>query len=210
VRALRAAVIHTLDRAGNEGALATAARAAIEQSLSGRTPLDASAANAVAAVAARHGDASLWDALMAASQRAASPGERYRYLYALGAFEDPALVDRGLNFALSADLRSQDTPRYLGEFLANPVARPRAWAFIKQHWTELGPKVTISLGDVRLAESLDAFCDARSRDDIRDFFKTHKLPAASRTLDQTFERINNCLAMKEKGSPSVASWLAAR
>ena len=209
-RALRATVIQTLDLGGNDSGLATEARAALEKLLSGAVPMDATAAKAVTSVAARHGDQALWTQLLDASQRANSPTERYRYLYALGAFEDPALIDRGLNFALSPELRSQDTATFLGSFLSNPVARPQAWAFIKQHWNELGPKTTISGGDTRLVESLGAFCDARSRDDVRDFFKTHKLPAASRALDQTIERINNCIAMKEKGSASVATWLAQR
>ena len=90
------------------------------------------------------------------------------------------------------------------------MARPRAWAFIKQHWNELAPKTTIAGGDARLVESLGAFCDARSRDDIKDFFKTHKLPAASRALDQTIERINNCIAMKDRETPAVATWLMQR
>jgi aminopeptidase N len=170
--------------------------------------MEASAAKAVASIAARHGDNALWEQLLKASQQANSPGERYRYLYALGAFEDPALVDRGLNFALTPELRSQDAATYVGTFLGNPVARSRAWAFLKQHWAELGPKTTISGGDVRLVESLGGFCDARSRDDIKEFFKAHKLPAASRGLDQTIERINNCIAMRARETPAVASWLA--
>jgi aminopeptidase N len=207
---LRATVIQTLDRGGNDANLAADARSALQQSLSGAAAMDASAARTVAMVAARHGDGALWDQLLAASQKATSPNEQYRYLYALGAFEDSALIDRGLNFSLTPELRGQDTPSFLGTFLSNPVARQRAWAFVKQHWNELAPKVTISGGDVRLVESLGAFCDARSRDDIKDFFKTHKLPTASRTLDQTIERINNCMAMKEKESANVAAWLAAR
>ena len=141
---------------------------------------------------------------------ATSPAERYRYLYALGSFEDPSLVERGLNFSLTPDLRSQDTPSFLGSFLGNPAARDRTWAFIRQHWPEIVPKVTIAGGDVRLVESLGSFCDARSRDEVRDFFKSHKLPAASRALDQTLERITNCIAMKTKGGAAVATWLAQR
>jgi puromycin-sensitive aminopeptidase len=160
-------------------------------------------------VAARHGDAALFDAMQHAAQQATSPSERYRYLYALGAFAEPSLIDRGLTFSIKPDLRSQDTSLYLRTFFANPVARPRAWTFLKQHWPELGPKVTIAGGDVSLVEALGSFCDARSRDDIRDFFRAHKLPAASRALDQTLERINNCIAIKDKGSAAVAGWLAA-
>jgi aminopeptidase N/puromycin-sensitive aminopeptidase len=209
-RALRATVLQTLDLGGNDAGLATGARSALELSLSGGTPIDATAARAVTSVAARRGDKALWEELLNASQKANSPAERYRYLYALGSFEDPALIDRGLNFALTPDLRSQDAATFIGVFLANPIARPRAWAFVKQHWDQLGPKTTISLGDVRLVESLGAFCDAQSRDDIKDFFKAHKLPAASRALDQTIEKINNCISMKAKESPAVATWLGAR
>ena len=87
---------------------------------------------------------------------------------------------------------------------------PEAWRFIKEHWTELEPKITISLGDVRLVEGLGVFCDAASRDDIRAFFTVHKLPAAARALDQTIERINNCMALKEQQSAPLTAWLTAR
>ncbi len=161
-------------------------------------------------MAARHGDAALWDRLLAASKAAASPSERYLYLYGLPAFTEPSLVDRGLNFALTDDLRSQDAASYLGRFLQNPDARARTWSFVKQHWTVLAPKITISLGDVRLVQSLGSFCDARSRDDVRSFFASHKLPAASRALDQTLERINNCVAFKEQQTSAFNTWLAQR
>jgi len=208
--ALRADVIRTLDLSGNDPALATEARAALSQLLSGKAPIDASAAAAVAGVAARHGNQELFDRLLAAAQHATSPSERNRYLFALGAFEDPTVVDRGLNFATTADLRSQDTSLYVRAFLNNPAARDRTWAFVKQHWPVLGPKLTIAGGDLTLAEALGSFCDARSRDDIREFFRTHKLPAASRALDQTIERINNCVAMKSGQSDAVATWLETR
>jgi aminopeptidase N len=209
-RALRGKVIATLDHAGNDSAVSGQARSALDASLSGGPPLDASAANVIVTVAARRGDAALWDRLAAASKAATSPAERYRFLYGLPAFEDPALIDRGLNFSLTADLRSQDTPGFLSGFLGNPIARPRAWTFVKQHWTELAPKITIALGDVRLVDALGSFCDATSRDDIKVFFAAHKLPAASRALDQTIERINNCISIREKETPAVTAWLAQR
>jgi aminopeptidase N len=209
-RALRAEVIGLLDVAGNDDAVSSKARSAVEKSLGDGSPLDPSAASAIIAVAARHGDAGLWDKLSSAAQTADSPAERYRYLYALGAFENPALIDRGLNLSLSPDLRSQDTAIFLGQFLSNPAARARTWAFTKQHWAELSPKITISLGDVRLVESLGRFCDAAARDDIKSFFAAHKLPAASRALDQTIEQINNCMAIRDKQTPALTEWLAAR
>lgn len=208
-RALRATVIATLGDAGSDATLAMAARTVLDASLAGGPPLETSAAGAIIGMAARHGDAALWDRLVRAWKEATSPAEGYRYLYGLPAFEDPALIDRGLKLAVAPDVRSQDTPSFLGRFLANPAARARTWTFAKQHWTDLSPKITISLGDVHFVESLGAFCDATTRDDIKGFFATHKLPAASRALDQTIESINNCIAIREKQTPALTAWLAA-
>jgi aminopeptidase N len=205
-RALRAVVIAALGATGGDRDVAGKAREVLDRALAGTAPLDSTAADAIIRVAAKHGDAALYDALSAAARRATSPSDRYRYLYALAAFEDPALVQRGLEFALSPELRSQDTATYLGRFLANPATSTRAWAFTKQHWTRLAPKLSISLGDVRLVQSLQSFCDPRTRDDIRSFFATHRLSAASRTLDQTLEHINNCIALKEKQTPALTDW----
>jgi len=89
-------------------------------------------------------------------------------------------------------------------------ARPRTWAFLKQHWSELEGKVTIFGGDSGLINALGSFCDAGSRDDITAFFAAHPLPSASRTLGQTVERINSCIALRERQAPALASWLDGR
>jgi aminopeptidase N len=209
-RALRATVIELLGSTANDRAVAAQARRLLDDVLAGRATLDPTAASAVLSVAAEHGDAALFDALVAAWRRIESPGERYRYLYALAAFTDPQLVQRGLELARGNELRSQDTASYLGRFLASPTINARAWLFTKQHWSELAPKLKISGGEVRVVQSLNSFCDTASRDDIRAFFASHKLPAASRTIDQTLERINTCIAMKEKQAPALQSWLSTR
>ncbi len=208
-RALRATVIEVLGDAGNDRNLSSAAQTALDRTLLGTATLDPTAANAIVAVAARYGDATLWERLRQASQDASSPADRYRYLDALPAFTDPALIERGLNLALTDEIRSQDTPGYLGQFLANPVSRPRAWAFVKQHWAALTPKISISLGDAGLVASLSNVCDAATRDDVKAFFTAHPLPSASRALDQTLERINNCIGMRSQ-THSVTDWLSAR
>src|SRR5215831_8892138 len=112
---------------------------------------------------------SLFDALLAASERATSPEDRYRYLYALADFQDPALIDRALDYTLTSKLRSQDTAGYLSRFLGEEAARARAWAFLKQHWAELEPKIAIFGGDTAITGALSSFCDRAARDDISAF-----------------------------------------
>jgi aminopeptidase N len=206
-RALRATLIHTLGVTGNDAQLATTARAALDRALQGGTPLDPTLARSIIGVAVSFGDAALFDGLVAASDRATSPDERYRYLYALTEFRDPALVDRALALSIAPTLRSQDTARYVANFFSNEAARTRAWAFVKEHWKELEPKVTIFGGDTTVVSSLGNFCDASSRDDIASFFRQHPLPSAARTLTQTIERINNCIGFRTSQTPSVTEFL---
>jgi hypothetical protein len=119
-------------------------------------------------------------------------------------------VDRALQRARSPNLRRQDAALYLAGFFPNPAARARAWSFVTAHWKELEPKITISGGDTRLIAAFGAFCDARSRDDIRAFIAAHPLPSAVRTLDQTLERIDTCIALVDRQRPAVVEWLAGR
>jgi hypothetical protein len=147
-----------------------------------------------------HGDAALFEALLAAADKASDPDEHYRYLYALGEFRDPALVERGLQLSLSQQLRSQDTALFLARFFDNPDARDRAMAFVEANWTALAPKVTISGGDTNLIRSMNNFCDARSRDRVSASSPRTRCGAA-RTFEQTLE-VNNCIALRERDARS--------
>jgi aminopeptidase N/puromycin-sensitive aminopeptidase len=206
-RALRAGVVLALGTTGNDSEVIAQARAALDRSLSGAASLDPTLAETVTTIAAAHGDARLFDALAAAVDRAASPDDQYRFLYALAEFQDPALIDRGLQRALSPQLRSQDTSIYLARFFDNSAARARAWAFVKEHWTALQPKIAVFGGDTALVHALGSFCDARARADIASFFASHPLPGAVRTLDQTRERIDNCIALRASQTAMVERWL---
>jgi aminopeptidase N len=209
-RALRAVVIGALGTVGDDADVVVKARAALDRTLAGGPALEPTVAGAIVTTAATHGDARLFDALSAAADRAVSPDEHYRYLFALANFRDRALIQRGLERSVSPELRSQDTALYLSRFFFNEQARNLAWPFVKEHWTALEPKVTISGGDVNLVRSLGAFCDATRRDEIAAFFAAHPLPGAARTLTQTIEQINSCITLREKQTPAVTAWLAAR
>ena len=205
-RSLRAVAIGTLGGVGQDPDVIAAVRVAVDRALTGGPALEPALAGTMTATAAAHGDAKLFDTLAAAADRATSPDERYRNLYSLGQFTDPAIIDRGLERALSR-VRAQDTALYLGQFFGNPAARSKAWTFLTSHWAELQPKLEIVGSDTILTRSLSAFCDAKSRDEIVSFFAAHPLPAAARTLTQTVERINNCIALRDSETRAVTAWV---
>jgi aminopeptidase N len=209
-RSLRATVIAALGTIAHDPDVVSRARTAVDRALSGAAQLEPTIAGAVVRTAAMHGDAALFEELFAAADKTSDPDQHYRYLYALGEFRDPALIERGLKLSLSPQMRSQDTALFLARFFYNPEARDRAMAFVEANWTALEPKVTISGGDTNLIRSMSSFCDARSRDRITAFVAAHPLPGAARTLEQTIEQINNCIGLREKQAPEVEAWLAAR
>jgi aminopeptidase N len=209
-RALRAVLVDAIGRVGRDPDVVRQARAALDRSLAGGAAIDPTVRDSIVHIAAANGDARLYDALVAASTQAKSPGERTLYLFAPADFRDPVLIDRALARALTTEIRTQDTARYLAAFFDNPVARPRAWSFIKSNWGVLEPKMrTFNAGAV-LARAASAFCDAQSRDDVRTFIGSRRLPGSTGALNQTIERINNCIDLREQQTASVTSWLASR
>lgn len=206
---LRAYVLQLLASAGGEGTVLTYVQEAVDAALDGRRPLDAATADSLVQFAARRGDARLYDRFLAASRRATSPEERDRYLHALTAFEDPALVQRSLDLTRTPNLRSQDAPSFFGRLLGNPATNARAWTFLRDHWNELEPRALTFLGGATIAGSLGSFCDARTRDDIRAFFKTHTLRSGERALAQSLERIDSCIALRDAQTGELTKWLAA-
>jgi len=206
-RALRGVVIEALGGIGDDPTVMAGARGALEGALSASTPLEPATAGAIVNVAARRGDRALFEALLAAAAKTRVPDEHYRYLYALAAFEDPALSQRALEYSISPDLRRQDTSQYLARFLGNPMVNTRAWAFVKAHWADLQPKLA-GFGATRVVAALGSFCTTDAREDVKAFFASNTLPGVSRTIDQAVERMNNCIAIREKQSPVLAQWLS--
>ncbi|MGE3704243.1 MAG: M1 family metallopeptidase [Vicinamibacterales bacterium] len=207
---LRAHVTSLVGEAGGDPATVAYARTAVADALAGRRPLESTSAAAYVNLAASHGDRALFDAYVAQIARSVSPEERYRYLYALAQFPDPDLVDRALALALTPEFRTQDVATFLNRFLSNPATNAAAWRFVKAHWSELSQRALNFLGDTRIANGLGSFCDAATRDDIVAFFRERRLPSARRALEQSIERINACIALRDAQMEPLSAWLAAQ
>ncbi len=209
-RSLRNAVVGALGGTAEDPDVIDKATRAVREALRGGAALDPILAGTLVNIAAAHGDGELFDLLTRAADTATSPDEHYRYLFALSSFEKPELLARALEHARSTALKSQDTALYLGAFFGNDAARDRAWTFVKANWNELLPKINVAGSDINLVSSLSSFCSTDARDDFRAFFASHPLPTANRALQQTFERIDNCVATRQRQQTALARWLATR
>jgi aminopeptidase N len=167
-------------------------------------------ASTVLNVAAYGGDAMLYDLYFAQLPKlTGKPEEYYRFFNALSSFRDPALVQRTLRFAISSAVRTQDTATLLGGLLSRTSSQDAAWAFVKENWDTLTKTLGIFQGIPRIAGAVGAFCTREKRAEVEQFFKEHPVPAAGRALRQAFERIDSCVALKERQAPAASAWLAS-
>ena len=123
---LRAGVVNVLGYIARDEETLRKARELTELALKDPSAVDPTLAETVVPLAAIHGDAALLGKMKAAIAEAKSPGQYYRYLYALIAFEDPALRKEAFAAALSADMRSQDLPHFVGSMFEKPIRRARS------------------------------------------------------------------------------------
>ena len=205
-RALRQEVIYALGYAGNDSATIQRAKEEVRKLADGMSKLDANMAETAVNLAARNGDAQIFNTFLAQMKEAKSPEEYYRYLDAFPEFRDPALVERALRLLLSSEMRNQDAPHYLGTFYLNPDARNPAWEFTKEHWAEMQHHMT-TWGGGTVVASTRAFCDAKLRNEVPQFFATHKVPAAERALAQSTEQMDYCIDLKAQQGQKLANWL---
>lgn len=205
-RQLRKEVLYTLGYQGRDPEVLARAREEAPKVVDGTSQVDPNLYDTVVTLAAIQGDAALFDAYQAQLKTAKSPADYYRYLYALTEFRNPALVERGLAMLLSPEMRNQDAPHYLSAFYRVTDSQAQAWEFTKKRWADLQHHWT-TWGGGTVVNGTHNFCDAKLRNDVTQFFGTHKVAASERGLKQSLERIDYCIDLRTQQSPKLAAWL---
>jgi aminopeptidase N len=207
-RTLRAEVLMALGDAGDPGVLQTA-RAKIDDLLRDPASIDPTLRTPIAYMAAVHGDAALYARYQAAYRSAEDPEERYRFLYGLTRFTDPALVRRTMEYALGPEVRTQDTKLLVASMIGHDDTRALAWQLLQQQWDDLQKKAGESTSNGSIVSAAGTFCDARAEQQVDQFFSAHPVPDAARRLQQARERIRSCVALRDAEAPHLSAWLEA-
>ena len=138
-------------------------------------------ATVVAGLAARDGDAALYDRYLARKRTSAAddPEEEERFLFALTSFEDPGLVERTLALTFTDDVRPQDRAFVLARLLGTRHSRDTAWRFVRDQWTTriltMDPMLRqyvirgmAQLTPAPIADEVGAFLEAHVTDETRE------------------------------------------
>lgn len=201
----RALLLRALGLAARDDEVLEDARRRVRDYLQDDGEIEPALRTTLVNVAALAGDAELYEQYVVRTREAGTPEERYRFLYGLARFRDPALLRRTVDYAFSDHVRTQDVALLLGAVLDNPAGRDLAWTAIRERWPELHDRLSGFGGTTRLVSALSAFCERTKAREIERFFEAHPAGGANRTLAQTVERIETCAAMARAQSPKLTA-----
>ncbi len=143
--ALRTDILNLLVGYGYDPALVARAKFTAEAYMKDPSSVDNASAQSALRIAARRGDAELYDRYMEHIKSAKTPEEYYSYFYSLPSFHDPALTKRTFEFALSPAVQNQDL-NLIGALFNSEAAQPAAWELLKLHFKELQAKAGADIG----------------------------------------------------------------
>ncbi|NYF79144.1 M1 family metallopeptidase [Granulicella arctica] len=202
---LRAALFAALGAAKDPTILVEALKLT-EQSFTKKKEMDPSLTDAAILISAANGDAELYEKVLALSKDERDPVLQSDSLDTLPRFRDPALVARTLDYAVSGQVRNQSSWILLSILLNQRETRDQAWTYIQNNWDKVHAQFTASSGS-RIVSAAGSFCSEKSRDEVSNFFASHHVDGAERTLAKSIDSINACIQLRETQEPKLHEWL---
>jgi aminopeptidase N/puromycin-sensitive aminopeptidase len=208
-RALRSLLFSVLGYYGKDPGVLKQAAEIAKKYVNNPASVDPTLGQTALGIAARNGDVALFDRLQNLYETSNDPGIQDRSLRLLAEFENPSLVQRSLDFAASGKVRNQDAAIQFSMSLQITANREQAWNYVKTHWDKVQAQLTTAMGGY-LVEATGSFCSAEARDDVQDFFSTHKVAASDRSLKHAIDRINGCIEFRSLQEPNLKKWIATQ
>jgi hypothetical protein len=152
---------------------------------------------ALVSIVAHTGGGGDYEKFVAKFKSAQTPQEETRYLFALGNFREPQLIERTLALTISGDVRTQNSPYLMRGLLLNRHGRDRAWSFMKDNWQEMlrqYPDNSIP----RMCEGIIGLVSAELEADVKQFFSDHPVKQGSKQMAQHLERLRIAVACQQR------------
>jgi aminopeptidase N/puromycin-sensitive aminopeptidase len=127
----------------------------------------------------------------------------------LAEFENPALVQRSLDYAVSKEVRNQDAVLQFVISMGIEENRGQTWKYIEDNWDKVQAQLTTEMGGY-LVGAMGNFCSAEAHSGVEKFFSMHKVAASDKALKHALENIDGCTEMRALQEPNLKQWLAAQ
>ncbi|XP_026566662.1 puromycin-sensitive aminopeptidase isoform X2 [Pseudonaja textilis] len=208
---LRGLVLGKLGKAGHRATLEEARRR-FKDHVEGKHILSADLRSSVYVTVLKHGDSITLDTMLKLHKQADMQEEKNRIERVLGAISQPELIQKVLTFALSEEVRPQDTVSVIGGVAGgSKQGRKAAWKFVRDNWEELYNRYQGGFLISRLIKlSVDGFAIDKMASEVKVFFESHPAPSAERTIQQCCENILLNAAWLKRDAENVHQYLLQR
>jgi len=207
---LRSLLLARLGRYGDQSIVAECQRK-FRAHIDGTESIPADIRSAVYSTVATHGDEGTIDDLMTVYRNSTHMEEKMRIATVLGMNENPEIILKVLNFALSDEVKSQDTIHVMAGCTSSLLGRQMTWQFTKDNWDILYDRYNsgfLLMGLIRVTTKY--FATKKDADDIETFFKEHEVDVAQRTINQSLESIQLNHKWLERDRDLIVNWLTTR
>lgn len=138
---------------------------------------------------AENGGTDEFDKLVGMYRQEENQQERDRIGRALGKFQSKNILAKTLDFALSKDVRFQNSLQIVASVWSNPAGRYLAWEFVKSNWDLLKERYAGGHYFTKVFGPAGGFTKISDAKDIEEFVKRNPVPEAQRTIAQALEQI---------------------
>ncbi|KAL6422387.1 hypothetical protein ACFW04_010611 [Cataglyphis niger] len=187
------------------------AKRRFELHVNGNTILAADLRSPVYRAVLSVGDANTYETMIKLYKDADLQEEKERILRALGAIKDQALLRKVLDFAMSEDVRAQDTVFAIMSVGLSYKGRLMAWNFFKEKWKTLLDRYEGGFLLARLVKfTTENFVTEEQAKDVESFFESHPTPGTERTVQQCVESIRLNTAWLARDKDSIKEYLTTQ
>ena len=138
---------------------------------------------------AANGSQKEWNELVEMYKEEENQQEKDRLGRSLGLFKQKTILQKSLEFAISKDVRYQNTLGIIASVWGNAEGRYLAWEFVKKNWKLLKERYAGGHYFTRVFGPASEFTRVSDAKDIKSFVKKNPTPEAERTIAQALERI---------------------
>jgi len=196
---------------GEDPVLQASARKLALAWLDERTGLDDDLVEPVLIVAAKHGDARLFEAMVQQAATAPVRVDRTRIVDALGHFDDPALAARARALLDDPRFDLRDSARILSIQMGRAETRGAAWPVLRDRAPELAKRMRSDEVKLLMA-SVGHGCDRALREDAERALTpvAENIDGAPFALRQALSNVDRCIQVHARTDAEAVAWLASR
>ncbi len=204
---LKVLILESLGKYGDEKTVAHA-RALFSRVSEHKNDIPADLRGVVYNTVAKYGGTKEYEKLLKLYKSATLHEEKNRIGRALGCFQQKDLLRKTLEFAISDEVRRQDSVRIIMNASVNPAGTDIAWSFIKKNWKIFLKRYTGSREVAYLLEPTGSSTSLQRAKDVAAFIKKNPAPGIERTVQQVIERIQSNAALLKRDQNAIATFLS--